>query len=185
MNATYDRRESPRYAIDSRCNISHLVDGKLITKSGVVTDLSLTGARVRFSDSFAPGTTLVLQFVGMSMRPLYVKVVRCYFDPKASDTNKGVVIALRIVEGEIPFDVFARLTMNRQVEPRTPPKKHTIPPSFKFLQLPLDSDEADIKRAYRQLAQTYHPDCGGSAEQFQALQNAYREAIEHVRNRDS
>ena len=40
--------------------------------------------------------------------------------------------------------------------------------------------EADVKRAYRQQAHEVHPDKGGSTAAFQALQTAYKEAMDVV-----
>lgn len=37
-----------------------------------------------------------------------------------------------------------------------------------------DASDADIKRAYRRLASQHHPDKGGSTQQFQAIEEAYR-----------
>ena len=36
---------------------------------------------------------------------------------------------------------------------------------------------ADIKRTYKRLARIYHPDCGGTKQQFERLQIIYREAV--------
>jgi DnaJ-class molecular chaperone len=37
-----------------------------------------------------------------------------------------------------------------------------------------NASESEIKRAYRKLASQHHPDKGGSTEQFQAIEEAYR-----------
>jgi len=37
-----------------------------------------------------------------------------------------------------------------------------------------NASEAEIKKAYRKLASQHHPDKGGSTEQFQAIEEAYR-----------
>jgi hypothetical protein len=37
-----------------------------------------------------------------------------------------------------------------------------------------------VKRAYRRLAKQHHPDRGGDAAHFLALQSAYRQALERV-----
>lgn len=40
--------------------------------------------------------------------------------------------------------------------------------------LPCDADEAAVKRRFRALAKRYHPDTGGSAEEFIGLMRDYR-----------
>jgi hypothetical protein len=42
------------------------------------------------------------------------------------------------------------------------------------LGLPTDADEAAVKRRFRELAKTYHPDAGGDTEEFIRLMEAYR-----------
>lgn len=39
--------------------------------------------------------------------------------------------------------------------------------------------EADIRRTYRRLSREHHPDLGGQSESFQALNQAYREALKN------
>jgi curved DNA-binding protein CbpA len=43
------------------------------------------------------------------------------------------------------------------------------------LKLPCRLD--DVKTAYRRLAKTAHPDAGGNAKDFIAIEGAYREAL--------
>jgi len=46
---------------------------------------------------------------------------------------------------------------------------------YALLGVPTDATPARIKRAYKRLAREWHPDtAGGSAEQFQTLQDAYQ-----------
>lgn len=40
--------------------------------------------------------------------------------------------------------------------------------------------EADIRKTYRRLAREHHPDLGGESDRFQALNQAYREALARV-----
>jgi len=52
-----------------------------------------------------------------------------------------------------------------------------IPPCLKVLGLTPPVDRDLIKRKYRQLAMTNHPDMGGDAARFMAIEGAYREAM--------
>lgn len=45
---------------------------------------------------------------------------------------------------------------------------------YEALDIPKDATTADIKSAYRKKAKTEHPDAGGSAERFSAIEKAYR-----------
>lgn len=42
--------------------------------------------------------------------------------------------------------------------------------------------EAELHTAYRKAAQKAHPDKGGTAEEFQRLQEAYRAALKRLRD---
>lgn len=46
------------------------------------------------------------------------------------------------------------------------------------LELPYDADERQIKKRFRQLALTHHPDTGGDPQKFIELMNLYRGLIE-------
>jgi DnaJ-class molecular chaperone len=58
------------------------------------------------------------------------------------------------------------------------------------LKLPVSATEADIKKAYRNLVVTVHPDKGGDADEFLKIQKAYdilknpdeRNAYDYLRN---
>jgi len=43
------------------------------------------------------------------------------------------------------------------------------------------TDSAAIKRRYRELCKTYHPDAGGNDEQFRRLTDAYESALSRVK----
>mgnify|MGYP001410887536 CR=1 FL=1 len=43
--------------------------------------------------------------------------------------------------------------------------------------LPADADEAAVKRRFRALAKRYHPDTGGSAEDFIGLMREYKKLV--------
>ncbi len=45
---------------------------------------------------------------------------------------------------------------------------------YDILGLPRDASKEDIKHQYRALAREKHPDCGGSAEEFELIDQAYR-----------
>lgn len=51
------------------------------------------------------------------------------------------------------------------------------PECFVTLGVPPDADEADIKRAFKRLALTAHPDAGGTNEGFRELHLAYEQAM--------
>jgi len=52
--------------------------------------------------------------------------------------------------------------------------------SFEFMGLPYFADFIDLKTRYRELALTHHPDKGGSIEQMQKLNNAYRKIVDYL-----
>ena len=62
--------------------------------------------------------------------------------------------------------------------------RHYTPPCLVALGLELPCSESDIKRAYRRLAETLHPDRGGDRQQFMMLQHHFEEALRFVRNED-
>ncbi len=47
------------------------------------------------------------------------------------------------------------------------------PTDFEILGLGPDATMAEIKKAHRKMAMKHHPDMGGEAAQFRALQEAY------------
>lgn len=55
--------------------------------------------------------------------------------------------------------------------------------SLKAVARKLEVTEDDVKRTYRQFAQRFHPDRGGDAIVFRALERAYNAALEDVRQR--
>ena len=55
------------------------------------------------------------------------------------------------------------------------------PGSIRALGLELPCTEEDIKRKYRQLAETLHPDRGGDRQKFMLLQKQFEEAVRFVR----
>lgn len=56
------------------------------------------------------------------------------------------------------------------------------PGCIRSLGLELPCDEEDIKKAYRNLAETMHPDRGGDRQQFMILQRQFEEALRFVRD---
>lgn len=59
-------------------------------------------------------------------------------------------------------------------------KQHT-PGSLRSLGLEMPCTEDEVKRAYRRLAETMHPDRGGDRRKFLLLQGQFEEAIGFVR----
>lgn len=57
------------------------------------------------------------------------------------------------------------------------------PPCFNTLELTLPCDATEVKRAYLRLSRIHHPDAGGDAAAFIALQSAYEEALAYVDER--
>lgn len=55
------------------------------------------------------------------------------------------------------------------------------PNSVRSLGLQMPCSESDVKKAYRKLAETMHPDRGGDRQEFLALQSHFEEAIDFVR----
>lgn len=83
----------------------------------------------------------------------------------------------RIRKGEPLFGGFSLTSASSdpgawQAKPVTPPEDATAK-AFKILGLTKGSaSEGDVKRAYRQLALTHHPDRGGDVKKFHALSAA-------------
>lgn len=60
------------------------------------------------------------------------------------------------------------------------PEAQNIPSCFVAMQFQVIPENANtVQERYRKLAKVAHPDTGGSAEQFEALQKAYRQAMEY------
>jgi len=51
------------------------------------------------------------------------------------------------------------------------------PSALTLLGLPLNADERDIKKRFRELAMMYHPDKGGAAADFIELMQAYERLV--------
>lgn len=58
-----------------------------------------------------------------------------------------------------------------------PPPPVFIPPCLEVLGLMPPVDRETVKRKFRQLAKATHPDMGGDAGRFMAIEGAYREAM--------
>jgi len=56
---------------------------------------------------------------------------------------------------------------------RAKPKDIDTEGLYKALGLPKTCTDSDIKKAWRNLAKTHHPDKGGSEEKFKELSKAY------------
>jgi hypothetical protein len=62
--------------------------------------------------------------------------------------------------------------------------RHT-PGCIRSLGLELPCTEAEVKQAYRRLAETLHPDRGGDRQRFLLLQGEFEAAIEFVRDHEA
>ena len=62
-------------------------------------------------------------------------------------------------------------------------RQHT-PGCIRSLGLEMPCQEEDIKRAYRRLAETMHPDRGGDRQEFMLLQRQFEEALQFIREED-
>lgn len=60
--------------------------------------------------------------------------------------------------------------------------KQYTPGSLRSLGLDMPCSEDEVKRAYRKLAETMHPDRGGDRQEFLLLQNQFEEAMDFVRD---
>ena len=59
--------------------------------------------------------------------------------------------------------------------------KEYTPGSLRTLGLEMPCTEAEVKRAYRKLAEKTHPDRGGDRDAFLLLQREFEEALQFVR----
>ncbi|MDO5426688.1 MAG: DnaJ domain-containing protein, partial [Coriobacteriia bacterium] len=50
---------------------------------------------------------------------------------------------------------------------------NNAPDYYKTLGVSKDADDKEIKKAFRKLAQKYHPDAGGDEEKFKEINEAY------------
>jgi DnaJ-class molecular chaperone len=51
---------------------------------------------------------------------------------------------------------------------------------YKVLGVAPNASEEDVKKAYRSLVRTAHPDKGGSAERFQRIQKSYESILQKI-----
>jgi hypothetical protein len=63
-------------------------------------------------------------------------------------------------------------------------KYRKIPSYLKFFGLDWDADVSDVKFWFRKLSKEYHPDMGGSPQQFRELTEAYEKAVKALIARD-
>ena len=69
--------------------------------------------------------------------------------------------------------------IHRQRFDRVEPPVHTMKKSrsHEILQIEPPVTESDIKKAYRKMCLVYHPDKGGSNDEFIKINNAYNELL--------
>lgn len=60
--------------------------------------------------------------------------------------------------------------------------RQETPACLRALELKLPCKEADVKEAYRRLAEELHPDRGGDRKQFLRLQNHFEQALKFVQD---
>lgn len=79
------------------------------------------------------------------------------------------------------YEAFIRFNQRRMAEP-SPFEEYSERKHRESLSLPLEGvlDAAQIKTAYRRLAQKHHPDAGGSQEQFVQITDARDELLKRV-----
>ena len=63
-------------------------------------------------------------------------------------------------------------------------RRHT-PGCFRALGVEATCTEEEVKRAYRRLAESMHPDRGGDRQQFHVLQRQFEEALDYVRETET
>ena len=82
---------------------------------------------------------------------------------------------------QMPSNMFFQSDMNHQQQqqqqqqqqlPQLPSNKIKLDP-YKILKLPKNYDEKTLKKAYLKAAMKYHPDRGGSPQEFQQISIAY------------
>ncbi|MCA9198419.1 MAG: J domain-containing protein [Planctomycetales bacterium] len=84
-------------------------------------------------------------------------------------------------------ELIRQLWVKRQVDAERNRKvvAMTGPFALEILGVPVYASEAEVKQAYRKKVAECHPDHGGDADEFQALHQAYKKAMIHVRARNA
>ena len=100
-----------------------------------------------------------------------------------SDALAQVVLALEDLARMVERGIYDLQTWVAGLKYLPAPTE--IPECFRvlgFVEVP--TDKAAVAERYRQLAKVSHPDAGGNAGEFQALQRAYQEAVQLVGSGD-
>jgi len=117
--------------------------------------------------------------------------------PPLGDADTGLVILFLILVVGLPTLGYALTVMDIRAYLRslrgaliivknhiptlpTWAKEYT-PNSIRSLGLEMPCSEAEVKKAYRKLAERMHPDRGGDRQKFLQLQSQFEEAMEFVR----
>jgi hypothetical protein len=153
-----EQRRACRYKCNVPCTIGYMDETKMVCHSARVLDISMTGMQI-WCEAKRPAGTVVMVKVP-DYDPLYGQVMRC-----GVGTTHGFSLGVKFVDGTLPITLFSRLAFPE------------APACFKRLGLSLPCTPDDVKRAYRRLVKTAHPDYGGTDEQFKALRNDYMEAL--------
>ena len=87
--------------------------------------------------------------------------------------------ALKIYLEEMRRQLIAGKKRDSKISTITPPPD-TVRESLNFLGLPFPVELHALKSRYRELARVYHPDKGGSSDEMQQLNAAYRVAVRYI-----
>lgn len=164
-----EKRAACRYPAHASCRIGSLPDparASLEWVLGEINELSLSGMRLRTDRAYPEGSLLLIDLGRPDASHLYLQVV--WSVRRQVDLFD---LGGHLVEGSLDFRLFRSLT-----EEEGPSCE--VPACLKKLGLTLPCSVYAVKRAYRELAMTAHPDRGGDSRQFIELHQAYRQALD-------
>lgn len=180
MKVRAEHRASCRYRTNSACRIGLLDGGRLLLHRARLLDISVSGGRIYSPIRVNEGTVLQLTIDSHDAATIYARVVRC------SELADGRhILGLSVVDGSLPYDLFCDLAFRAAPPPDEPEMElkrapAPQPPCFQELSLELPCTVEDVRRSFRELAKTAHPDHGGNMELFIRLRAAYYDAVEYL-----